>query len=161
MPDVYVFSSQSVTNIWAGIGARAWAVSRSQADNVGGAVKKSRDLPVGAFGIFYCSEIESLTTPFIIYSKPIEGIPIRGIWEGEWTLLFRIHPMGTPGRRLPKQKITESLPTLRETRTPWHHVFRYQPTTLFVPTQLADTDWSALLAILVGDVVADWQPRES
>jgi len=31
---VYIFSSNSLTNIWAGIGARMWAVSETQANNL-------------------------------------------------------------------------------------------------------------------------------
>jgi hypothetical protein len=46
--NLYVFSCNTITNIWAGIGARRWAVSRDQAANIPGLYGKARSVPIGA-----------------------------------------------------------------------------------------------------------------
>lgn len=65
--ELFVFSSKTLTNIWAGIGARKWAVSLDQAANPGIATK-AKALRIGSIGILYCVETQSLTTPFIVAS---------------------------------------------------------------------------------------------
>ena len=41
--NIYVFTSNSLTNIWAGIGARKWAVAESQANMPGCATKGTNE----------------------------------------------------------------------------------------------------------------------
>jgi hypothetical protein len=58
---LYSFASENLTNIWAGIGAGMWAVGES--DNptfVKGRNTKAARMPIGAFGILYCNDTESL-----------------------------------------------------------------------------------------------------
>ena len=59
--ELFVFSSKNLTNIWAGIGARKWAVSQDQAANTG-VTTKAKALRVGSLGILYCVETQSLTS---------------------------------------------------------------------------------------------------
>lgn len=51
---IYVFASKSLTNIWAGIGSRRWAIAASQAQMPGTATKASK-VRIGALGLLYCS----------------------------------------------------------------------------------------------------------
>ena len=93
---IYAFASTNLTNIWAGIGAGLWAVSNSLNE---GTNKRRRTLaqkmPIGSFGVLYCSEIHSFTSPFVVYSKPDESRIETNVWKGEWVLPFSIKPLVT------------------------------------------------------------------
>lgn len=68
MPNVYVFASKNRTNIWAGIGAGLWAVADADGPHAAGRQTKAMQMPVGALGVIYCVENQSLTTPFVVLS---------------------------------------------------------------------------------------------
>ena len=79
--DVFVFSSNNLTNIWAGVGAGLWAVAEQQKRKVGGAREKAQSLKIGSLGVLYCSKIKSFTTPFVVFSRPdLEGV-IKNVWD--------------------------------------------------------------------------------
>ena len=67
--EVFVFSSNNLTNMWAGVGAKRWAVSMKLAKNKG-TITKSKKIKIGSIGLLYCSETGELTTPFLITSLP-------------------------------------------------------------------------------------------
>lgn len=146
--EVYVFTSRNLTNIWAGIGARRWAVSRAQAEMPATPTKASR-MRIGAAGLLYCSDTQTLTTPFLVYSRPELEIIVANIWPEEWMLPFHIHPLGTPERQLHKDQLQHLLPSVRDGERAWHHVFHIQPTTVFAPSQITNEDWEILLQHLV------------
>lgn len=146
--NLYVFSSRNLTNIWAGIGAGMWAVSEQQAENVSGAVAKAAALRVGAAGLIYCSDVQAFTSPFLVASRPADGMVITDVWPERWTLPFRIHSLGTPRRLLHKDRIGAVLPSLARSGRPWNHVLHIQPTTVFVASEIEDADWEALLGEL-------------
>ena len=41
-------------------------------------------MSVGSCGIFYCSETKSLTTPFLVYSKPDRKVEVQNVWSKNW-----------------------------------------------------------------------------
>src|SRR5262249_23594647 len=90
--NLYIFSSLNLTNIWAGIGARRWAISVQQAERVGGAIQKSTHMGIGSFGLIYCSDTQAFTTPFLVASKPDPTTIVADIWPKHWTLAFRVLP---------------------------------------------------------------------
>jgi hypothetical protein len=49
--DIYAFSSNNLTNIWAAIGANKWAVSIAQSKNAS-IITKSQRLPIGPSAFF-------------------------------------------------------------------------------------------------------------
>ena len=144
--DVYVFSSKNLTNIWAGIGARRWAVSRKQGDNQS-IQTNAKKLPVGGLGILYCVDAQSFTTPFVVTSKPDVDATVTNIWPEPWTLPFSIFPLGSPMRQLHKDRLAKLLPSLKNGRI-WDQLLHVQPITVFAPSQLSDEDWSAIVGEL-------------
>jgi hypothetical protein len=56
-PALFVFSSKNLTNIWAGIGDRRWAVSQRADAQMKGLRTKTRAMTVGSIGVLYCSEV--------------------------------------------------------------------------------------------------------
>lgn len=144
---VYVFSSKNLTNIWAGIGARRWAVSHAQGTNAS-IQTKAKNLPVGALGIVYCVDTQSFTTPFVVTSKPDLTATVRNIWPEPWTLPFNIFPLGSPRRQVHKDNLATLLPSLNGGGH-WDQLLHVAPVTVFAPSQLTDDDWAALAGQLV------------
>lgn len=147
MVEVYVFSSENLTNIWAGIGARQWAVSQKQGDN-GSIRTKASDLPVGALGVLYCVETQSFTSPFLVTSKPDMTKVVENIWPQPWKLPFSIFPFGSPARQLHKDRLATLLPSLQAGLS-WDRLLQVSPLTVFAANQLTVEDWSVLATHLV------------
>ena len=142
--NIYVFTSASVTNIWAGIGAHKWAVSRAQAAN-SSIRSKSENVEIGSFGIFYCVETKSLTTPFILRSKPHISDVVRNVWADTWELPFKIIPLGTPNKSISTDRLSTLLPSLKSGNGRWDLLFHFQPITVFAPSQITSADWTILI----------------
>jgi|SRR5665213_194067 len=144
---IFVFSSKNLTNIWAGIGAGLWAVSKSAEQSTNqGRLTKSKNMKIGSFGILYCTETQSLTTPFIVFSRPDPDALVKNVWPEEWVLPFKIHPLGTPAKQLGKDEAMQALPTLRASgQTNFGHALPVQAITVFSPSPLQDADWEILI----------------
>jgi hypothetical protein len=140
----YVFSSSNLTNIWAGVGARMWAVSETQAANPSIAGKAEK-LPLGAFGLLYCVETQSFTVPFVVRSKPEPDTVVRNVWPEPWRLPFQIIPLGSPRRQLSKDDLNSRLPALAASGREWHHVFHVQGLTAFAASEIDDGDWQVVI----------------
>ena len=95
---VYIFSSNTITNIWAGIGAGMWAVQIYDKPEF---KTRAMNMPIGSVGLIYCVENQSFTTPFIIKTTPEDRL-ISDIWPEQWMLPFNIQPFGTPRKRIHK-----------------------------------------------------------
>lgn len=144
--DIYVFSSKNLTNIWAGVGARKWAISKVQAD-MSGTLTKARRLRVGALGLLYCVETQSLTTPFLVASVPDPKVNITNIWPEEWFFPFSIRPLGSPVRQMAKNDISK-LPTVTKSGRQWNTIIRTQGQFVFQPSQLEVEDWEIIFGAL-------------
>jgi hypothetical protein len=145
---LYVFSSSNLTNIWAGIGASSWAVSQRDDSQMKGLLTKSQEMTVGSLGVFYCTEIQGLTTPFLVFSQPHSTEVVKDVWPetDKWVLPFRIHALGTPRRRLGKDQAMMLLPTLRAGgKTNITHALPIPAPTVFSPATLTSEDWAVLL----------------
>jgi hypothetical protein len=144
---IFVFSSRNLTNIWAGIGATLWAVSKSKDPSTHqGRLTKAKNMQIGSLGILYCSETQSLTTPFVVLSNPDPKALVKNIWPEEWVLPFKIHSLGTPTKQLSKDEAMSTLPTLRGSQhTNFSHALPVQATTVFSPSPLKDIDWEILI----------------
>ena len=146
--DIYVFSSKNLTNIWAAIGARKWAVSIPQSKNPS-IRTRGRKLPIGSLGLFYCVKEQSLTTPFVIRSKPSQEALIENIWPEIWALPFNIIPFGSPDKRLHKNRLNDLLPSLKNKKTNWNKLIFVSPNTVFSASKITEEDWSVLINSLV------------
>lgn len=145
---LFVFSSINRTNIWAGIGAGRWAVSRNQAE-MSGVRTKAAKMPIGAFGIIYCVESKSLTTPFVVRSHPDAEAVVGNIWPEKWMLPFRILPLGSPERELNVSELKKGMPSLLGSGKSWNRTLLVAPTTVFVPSVVTDSDWAYLVERLL------------
>ena len=148
--ELFVFSSKNLTNIWAGIGARLWAVAKSDvASFSAGRKTKSQNMRVGSFGILYCVETKSLTTPFIVYFKPSVSDTINNVWPEEWILPFKMLPLGTPNQQLSIDDAKNILPILAQAANKnWTQVFHVQATTAFSASVVGQNDWEILVGRL-------------
>ena len=148
--DIFVFSSETLTNIWAGIGAKMWAVSDTgNAMTFQGRHTKSKSMKIGSFGILYCVETHGLTTPFIVYSAADPSVAIENVWKGKWVLPFKILPLGTPDRQLISHDAVALLPIFEKQQTKdFSKVFHIQAITAFSPSEISSGDWEILLSRL-------------
>lgn len=148
--DVFIFSSINLTNIWTGIGAQLWAVSQRSPRAMKELATKSERMKVGSFGLFYCSQVQCLKTPFIVAGKPEPDIVITDIWTEEWVMPFRIIPLGTPKKRIMKSWMINNLEIFREKNTRnLSHALVIQPTAVFAPTIFPENDWSEIFSRLI------------
>lgn len=111
-------------------------------------VTKAAAMPVGALGLLYCVATQSFTTPFLVRTPPVAGVPVPNIWPEVWHLGFGIVPLGSPDRQWHKDGVSANLPTIVNGGGPWHHLLHIQPTTVFAPSVISDEDWSAFVATL-------------
>jgi hypothetical protein len=143
--NVYLFASKNLTNIWAGIGARRWAVSEKAAA-LGVVQASAKRLPVGSLGLFYCTEAKGFTTPFLITSEPNQSEVVSNVWPEVWRLPFSIHPFGSPSLIMTIDSALQILPTMKASgRSKWTRVFHIQPTSAFQPTSFSYDDWSLVI----------------
>jgi hypothetical protein len=142
---VYVFTSETLTNIWAGVGAQMWAVplSSSASSNKGRATKASK-MPVGAFGILYCSHNKCFTSPFIVHSKVELNTIIEHIWPGKWILPFSIRTIGNPHAALGWTDVSKQLPSCAD-GAPLNRILHVEPLTVFTGDDILNEDWSFLV----------------
>ena len=144
---IFAFSCSNLTNIWAGVGAGLWAVSKSENDATNTRRRTLADkMPVGAFGLLYCSANHSYTTPFVVYSKPDADRIESSVWAGDWVLPFSIKPLGNPRRLLDRHKAASILPSMGERgiSNPDGMIYT-KGTQVFVPSEITDADWSVLI----------------
>lgn len=141
---LYVFSSHSLNNIWAGIGANKWAVQVCGIPNL---KEKAMKMPLGALGIFYCSETQVFTTPFIV-TKQAEDISITNIWPEEWIYPFGIKTFGNPNRVIHKNDIN-ILNKVSSSARKWNHEMSISPIEAFVSTDISLEDWEILIRELI------------
>lgn len=146
--DIYVFASNTLTNIWAGVGAGLWAVAPSEAGSPQekGRITKARKMPVGALGILYSSTDRTLTVPFVVQSRPDERNEVTHIWPERWVLPFEIKPLGSPHKRLSIAEAKACLPSFQvKPEPPFNNVFRVRADFAFQTSQILSADWSVLI----------------
>ena len=143
MFNLYAFSSETVTNIWAGVGAELWAVPTRPNASVRG---KAAKLPIPSFGILYAGAEHSLTVPFVFVERP-DPIRIENeVWHGEWALPFRIKPLGTPRKMLSKIEARKIMPSFARLNTDnFGKVFRVSGAYAFNRCDAEQSDWDVLL----------------
>ena len=146
---IYAFASNTLTNIWAGVGAGRWAVSPS--DNMSytkGRTTRSQKMPIGAGGILYCNEIKSFTTPFIVYSVPNPNEIVDEIWPEPWVLPFLIKPLGDPRCSMPLATAKKLLPSLQEQGANVNNTIYVHGKMAFTQSKLTEWDWAVLISEL-------------
>jgi hypothetical protein len=145
--NIYVFTSNNLTNIWAGIGARRWAVSDVVATRPG-KVGQANNLLIGSLGVLYCSETHELTTPFVVTSRPQPGVIVTNIWPEPWHLPFQITPLGSPTRTLTNNQLAQQLPSVAANQQQWHNILFVRSDFAFQASTITDADWEYLYSNL-------------
>jgi hypothetical protein len=142
---LYVFTSNDLTNIWAGVGAQMWAVpnSNSESSNKGRATKALK-MPVGAFGILYCTEKKSFTCPFVVHSKVDQNRVVNDVWAGQWILPFKIRTIGDPHALLKWEEAKKLLPSCAGNKK-LNELLHVEPLTVFTADEISEADWSILV----------------
>ena len=144
--NLFCFASKNLTNIWAGVGARLWAVAETSPSDMKARITKAKRLVVGSLGLLYCNETHSFTTPFLVYSTPDPDRIISDIWPEAWRLPFRIHPLGNPSRQLHMDTAKQRWPVLMNSKqASVSAALNITGTTVFVPTEISAEDWSLIL----------------
>jgi hypothetical protein len=151
---LYVFACKNLTNIWAGIGSRTWAVSIVDSSNTQARKTRALNVRIGQYGIIYCTDdsIKALTTPFLITSQPDPDRTVRNIWPEEWSMPFGIHPLGTPRKLWDGHDAVRNLPFNQGSgNVHVGSVFKHMGTTVFSPIDIGDDDW-AMIVEKLGDI---------
>jgi hypothetical protein len=144
---VFAFTSRTVTNIWAGIGRGLWAVSESQHDSVNkGRETKASKMLIGSFGLIYCSEDQSYSTPFVVLSEPT-GVAER-VWPETWIMPFRIRPLGNPSKSVRRADMPKLLPALAGGRSV-DDLLQIRGVQTFNASEVPQEDWAILMKELV------------
>ena len=143
--NLYAFSSESVTNIWAGVGAGLWAVPEKPDDQTRRG--KAAKMPIPAFGILYSKREQSLTVPFVILSRPDpNNIEDNSVWHDRWALPFRIKPLGTPRKMLGIERAKAIIPSFKRLQTNnFGYVFRVGGSYAFNRSDATEADWDILI----------------
>jgi hypothetical protein len=147
--ELFCFASKNLTNIWAGIGARMWAVNETSPSDMKARITKSKKMRVGAAGLLYCNETHSFTTPFLVYSEPDPEREVGDIWPEKWRLPFKIHPLGTPSRQVSAEQAKSQWAVLKNVgQGGVSAAMNITGTTVFVPAEVPAEDWSLILTSL-------------
>lgn len=147
--ELFCFASNNLTNIWAGIGARMWAVAETSESDMKARITKSKRMKIGSLGLLYCKETHSFTTPFLVYSAPDPEKVIADIWPEQWRLPFRIHPLGNPSQQVHMNDAKKSWPVLKaSSAASVSAAMNITGTTVFVPAEISADDWAAIINAL-------------
>ena len=144
--NLFAFSSNNLTNIWAGIGAQLWAVSETTDQTIQARKTASKKMPIGSLGILYCKETKAFTTPFIVYSHPSPDKRIDNIWPEPWVLPFKIKTLGTPEKSMPIDTTMSKLPVcVKSGKNNISHVIFIHGQLVFTPTAIEPEDWQIIV----------------
>lgn len=145
---LYAFSSASLTNIWAGVGAQLWAVpqSASRSSNAGRSTKAAKMLP-GSVGLLYSSADKCFTSPFIVHSVADPKAVIEHVWPGKWILPFGIRTIGNPHVRLSWSDAAKVLPSCID-GIKLNRLIHVEPLTVFSASEISEADWALLISKL-------------
>src|SRR6266571_1486082 len=111
--NLYIFTSPTLKSIQTGIDHRTWAVEFLEEPHAWAQLGRSRQMPIGAAGLFFCTaEPQVFTAPFIVESRP-EDRAIAGVWDETRYLPFSIRPLGDMSNQILFSHARLSWPTLK------------------------------------------------
>jgi hypothetical protein len=143
--DLYTFPAKSLREIQTAHAAGRWGIQAS-AKMIASLTARSKTIPVGAHGLFYCATSKSLTTPFTFTTVPDPDTTITDLWPDERPFGFTFEPLGSPQREM---GLTQALRLLdvstQSESTNTSNIFHLAPTQMFAAIQITDTDWATIL----------------
>jgi len=141
---VFIFVSNTLKDIQIGIEQKMWAVEALAEPQAWARLGRSRQMPTGGAGLFYCSaEPQVFTTPFIIESRP-EDKPVTGIWETTKYLPFSIRPIGDLSTQIFLTHARLTWPNLKGVEDV-RATLNLSPDLAFTPTFIPRYDWDLIL----------------
>ncbi|HRW64987.1 MAG TPA: hypothetical protein P5032_04445 [Candidatus Competibacter sp.] len=154
--DLFSFACRNTQNIELGIEHQMWAVAtlNNLSAMAARVTKAEKYLRPGAFGVLYCNPLHAFTTPFIVESRADPHKVITDIWPEPWRLPFKIKTLGTLSRTVSMEDAARRWPSLRarlaanDGRGGVSAAFNITGTTVFVPVDITEEDWS----IICGDL---------
>jgi len=142
--NVYIFTSPTLKDIQTAIDHRSWAVEAIQEPHAWARLGRSREMPIGAAGLFYCStEPQVFTTPFIVESRP-EDTAISGTWEQTRYLPFSIRPIGDLSTQILLSHARVTWPCLKGSENILA-ALNLSPALEFLATFIPRYDWDLIL----------------
>jgi hypothetical protein len=146
--EVFVFSSDSITNIWAGYGARTWAVRAGESSATKAKITKSARFMPGSFGLLYCKPWKAFTVPFVSITSPNIQRSEKEIWHDEWILPFAFSPLSSPKDRLMGDELYEILEGVGNN---YSNYLSVQGNFDFQPSSILKKDWELIIRKLSSD----------
>lgn len=140
--DVFVFSSDSITNIWAGYGAHTWAVRSGGIKNTKAKITKSGRFKPGSFGILYCKPWKAFTVPFVSITEPDKERVEKEIWHDDWILPFKFAPLSDPRRKILGADLYS---TLQGVGSNFSNYLSVQGNFDFQPSPILLCDWETII----------------
>jgi hypothetical protein len=141
---VYIFTSPALKDIQTAIDHRSWAVEAMEEPHAWARLGRSREMPIGAVGLFYCSaEPRVVTTPFIVESRP-EDTAISGTWAQTRYLPFSIRPIGNLSTQVLLSHARLTWPSLKGSENPLT-ALNLSPALEFQATFIPRYDWDLIL----------------
>lgn len=141
---VYIFTANSFNDIEIGLKHKTWAVELMEEPHAWARMGRARQVPLGAAGLFYCSATPGVfTSPFIVESRPEEGVVARG-WGDPRFLPFSIRPIGDLSHQILFSHARLSWPTLKGVEDP-ATLLNLAPELAFTPSFIPRYDWDLIL----------------
>jgi hypothetical protein len=142
--DVYIFPSVSLKNIEIGVRHKTWAVARMDGPYEAMRLTRSRDMPIGAAGLFYCSaDPKFFTVPFLVESRP-EDRPVDGVWDERWFSPFSLRPIGDTRNQITLAHARNTWEKLKEVGNVTEAI-NLGPAMAFAKTWFPRHDWDLIL----------------
>lgn len=141
---VYIFTSPTLKNIEIALDQKSWAVEFITEPHAWARLGRSRQMPIGAVGLFYCStEPQLFTSPFIVESRP-EDKAVEGVWAETRYLPFAIRPIGDLSNQVLYSHARFTWPNLKGLDNP-SETLNLAPDLSFTPTFMPRYDWDLIL----------------
>lgn len=140
---IFIFPSAELKHVWMALQRQMWAVSDIVSEQLKARVTKARQMPLGAFGLFYCSDAKCFTVPFRIQSHP-EFRDVPDVWPGVWHFPFQIEPLGDLSKRIPLANAKATWRTLEGANNVTKRI-NISGGMAFVPSWLYKEDWDMIL----------------
>ena len=141
---IYFFTASSLKDIQTAIDHKTWAVESLGEPHAWARLGRSRQMPIGAVGLFHCSADPAVfTTPFIVESRP-EDRAIAGVWEQTLYLPFAIRPLGDLSTQVLFSHARATWPILKGTADAGD-TLNLSPSLAFTPTFLPRYEWDLIL----------------
>ena len=141
---VYIFVSETLADITTGIANKLWAVPALGEPHAWARLGRSRQMPVGAPGLLFCSaEPQAFITPFVVESRPEDRV-ISGVWEQPMYLPFSIRLIGDATTPILYSHARVTWPVLKDVADP-AEALNLSPSLAFTPTFIPRYDWDLIL----------------